>query len=112
MRLVVGPHRRRAGAGTVEATFTPDSRYLLCGTGEKVFLGRIDRLVAHSSLLYSRPLDDGTIHVYDVSDGKQVCTWQSVTKGVVAALRFNPRLMIAASADSSISLWTPPPADA
>ncbi len=81
-----GPHVRTALHAVpprLEAAFTPDGKYLMCGA------------------------DDGSIAVYSVASGALVTTWHGHT-GPVSALRFNPKLMMLASASTTLAFWLPP----
>jgi COMPASS component SWD2 len=80
-----GPHVRNVDVPPprLEASFTPDGKFVLCGA------------------------DDGSIAVYNTSNGALAATWRGHSKPV-SAVRFNPRLMMAASACNTLALWLPP----
>jgi COMPASS component SWD2 len=84
-----GPHVRNVAAPPprLEAAMTPDGKYVLCGA------------------------DDGSIAVYNAASGALVTTWRGHTRPI-GALRFNPKMMMAASACNSLALWLPPDIDA
>jgi len=76
-------HLNSAGVA-FEASFTPDAKFVLCGS------------------------QDGKIHMYDVNTGQKLgdVAWHSDPPKVV---RFSPKSLLFASADSNLALWTPPP---
>jgi COMPASS component SWD2 len=86
LRHTFANHLRNAHAvpPRLEASFTPDGKYVLCGA------------------------DDGAILVYSVASGALVTTLAGAHTSPVSALRFNPRFMLMASASTSLALWLPP----
>jgi COMPASS component SWD2 len=77
----------------LEASFTPDAKYVLCG--------KLDLL------MYLSGSQDGKINCWDVKSGAKLCewTWHSDAPRVVS---FCPKYLLAASADENLALWTPP----
>jgi COMPASS component SWD2 len=84
-----GPHVRNVDVPPprLEAAMTPDGKFVLCGA------------------------DDGSIAVYNATSGALATTWRGHARPV-GALRFNPKMMMAASACNSLALWLPPDTDA
>ncbi|XP_017047339.1 WD repeat-containing protein 82 [Drosophila ficusphila] len=67
----------------LEATFTPDSQFVLSGA------------------------DEGRIHVWRASDGYPVAVLEGNNVGPVRCLRFNPRATMFVSSDLLIAFWMP-----
>eukprot|EP01133_Synstelium_polycarpum_P005708 gene5708-6596_t len=67
---------------TLEASFTPDSQYVIGGS------------------------EDGTVHVWRTLTGEEVAVWGGHT-GKTSCVQWNPKLMMAASADTNLSFWIP-----
>lgn len=66
----------------IEASFTPDAQYVLSGS------------------------EDGTIHVWKTTTGEEVAVWGGHSN-TVGCVQWNPRSMMAASADSTLAFWIP-----
>lgn len=71
----------------VEPCFTPDSRFVLCGS------------------------EDGTVHVWSAETGAAVCQWRGQA-GPVGIVRFNPKFLMAATSCTNLAFWIPAPAAA
>ena len=74
-------------ARVVEPCFTPDSRFVLCGS------------------------EDGTVHVWSAETGAPLCQWRGQA-GPVGIVRFNPRFLMAATSCTNLAFWIPAPAAA
>ncbi|XP_064399132.1 WD repeat-containing protein 82-like [Halichondria panicea] len=82
-----------SGGLTLEAGFTPDSKYVLSGS------------------------QDGTVHVWSSDSGERVALLDGGHAGPTHCVQFNPKLMTLATAYNSMALWLPtnleePPAPA
>jgi len=66
----------------LEASFSPDAQYVLSGS------------------------EEGNIHVWNTVTGEEVAMWRGHAS-VVGAVQWNPRYMMAASADSRLVFWIP-----
>ncbi|KAL6052932.1 WD repeat-containing protein 82 [Balamuthia mandrillaris] len=66
----------------LEGSFTPDAQYVLCGS------------------------EDGSVHVWHTETGQPKAVWRGHV-GSVAVTQWNPRFMMAASADNHLVLWRP-----
>jgi COMPASS component SWD2 len=71
-----------ASALSLEASFTPDGQFVLAGS------------------------EDGTVHIWETF-GKQVAVWKGHT-GPVQCVQFNPKTMMAATADTNLAFWITP----
>jgi len=80
-RHIFQSHQNNNG-GALEASFSPDAQYLLSGS------------------------EDGTIHVWDTYSGEEKATWRGHA-GVVGCVQWNPKMMMAASADFRLVFWAP-----
>ncbi|EFA83078.1 hypothetical protein PPL_03866 [Heterostelium album PN500] len=69
-------------ASVMEASFTPDTQYVIAGS------------------------EDGTIHVWRTLTGEEVAVWGGHTSKV-GCVQWNPKMMMAASACSTLSFWIP-----
>ncbi|KAJ8440773.1 hypothetical protein Cgig2_005504 [Carnegiea gigantea] len=67
---------------TIEATFTPDGRYVLSGSG------------------------DGNMHAWNVNTRNEVARWSSHI-GAVSCLKWAPRRVMFAAASSVLTFWIP-----
>ena len=69
----------------VEATFTPDGQFILCGT------------------------ENGVVNVWNSCTGKLTAVWKGETPhpGPVGRVLFNPKKMMAVSACSQVAFWLP-----
>ena len=66
-----------------EASFTPDAKFVLCGS------------------------QDGKIHAWDVQTGLNVSILNHHTEPPLV-VSFSPKTLLMASGDSNLSMWTPP----
>lgn len=66
-----------------EATYSPDSQYILCGA------------------------QDGSVHVWSASKGTSVTKLRGEREAPIQCVQFNPRYMMLASACSKLSFWIP-----
>ncbi|EIE25790.1 histone H3 methyltransferase complex and RNA cleavage factor II complex, subunit SWD2 [Coccomyxa subellipsoidea C-169] len=71
------------GGPALEATFSPDSKYLLSGAGA-----------------------DRSIAAWNVKTMQEVARWGGHT-GLPTALKWAPRRMLVASADTNLAMWIP-----
>jgi COMPASS component SWD2 len=67
---------------SIEASFSPDGQFVLSGS------------------------DNGTIHLWETLTGKRVSIWRGHT-GAVTAVQWNPKKVMAATADQSLAFWIP-----
>lgn len=67
---------------TIEASFTPDGKYILSGSG------------------------DGKLYAWDISTGNKVASWETHI-GVVSCLKWAPRRAMFVAASSVLSFWIP-----
>lgn len=68
---------------SLEASFTPDGQFVISGS------------------------EDGNIYIWETLTGKQLCIWKGHT-GPVTCVQFNPKVMMAASADTNLAFWIVP----
>jgi len=66
----------------LEASFSPDAQYVLSGS------------------------EDGSVHVWNTVTSEEVAVWRGHA-GAVGAVQWNPRYMMAASADFRLVFWIP-----
>ncbi|KAJ4912039.1 Transducin/WD40 repeat-like superfamily protein [Raphanus sativus] len=72
-----------ASQGTsIEATFTPDGKYVLSGSG------------------------DGTLHAWNIENPSEVARWEN-NIGVVSCLKWAPRRAMFVAASSVLTFWIP-----
>uniref|UniRef100_T1HIB0 WD repeat-containing protein 55 homolog n=2 Tax=Rhodnius prolixus TaxID=13249 RepID=T1HIB0_RHOPR len=67
----------------VEASFSPDSQFVLSGSS------------------------DGRVHVWNARTGYKVCVFNAGHTGPVYCVQFNPKFMMFASACTNMSFWLP-----
>lgn len=84
-KLTIGPKLPSPVDNPCEASYSPDSQYILCG--------------AH----------DGTLHVWSACKGNKVVVLrpQRTSPEAMQCVKFNPKFMLIASACSRLSLWIP-----
>ncbi|NXW66247.1 WDR82 protein, partial [Eurystomus gularis] len=70
-------------AVTLEASFTPDSQFIMIGS------------------------EDGKIHVWNGESGMKVAVLDGKHTGPITCLQFNPKFMTFASACSNMAFWLP-----
>ncbi|KAH0630035.1 hypothetical protein JD844_012604 [Phrynosoma platyrhinos] len=70
-------------AVTLEASFTPDSQFIMIGS------------------------EDGKIHVWNGDTGMKVAVLDGKHTGPITCLQFNPKFMTCASACSNMAFWLP-----
>ncbi|KND03994.1 uncharacterized protein SPPG_01442 [Spizellomyces punctatus DAOM BR117] len=66
----------------LQASYSPDGQFVACGS------------------------EDGSIHFWEAENGSRVCTLTGHTDPP-AIVKWNPKYMMFASADSSLTFWTP-----
>lgn len=88
-KLMTGANITSPLQNPCEATYTPDSNYILCGS------------------------IDGSIHVWSTNKGTKVTQLRPTRTNPepVQCLMFNPKYMLLASACTRMSFWIPPPPD-
>jgi len=67
----------------LEASYSPDSQYIFSGSV------------------------DGVVHVWNAETGFKVCALNADHPGAIQCLKFNPKLMMLASACSNTAFWIP-----
>jgi COMPASS component SWD2 len=66
----------------IEATFTPDGKYVLSGSG------------------------DGTLHAWNIENPSEVARWEN-NIGVVSCLKWAPRRAMFVAASTVLTFWIP-----
>ncbi len=86
----------------LEASFSPDSKYVFCGISI-IYFNIINIL---KCLLGST---DGRIHVWRTTDGEKLTTLTTDSSSdCIQCVQFNPKSFMLATASTNMIFWLPP----
>ena len=75
--------RQNVKGSVLEASFTPDSQYVISGA------------------------EDGLVHMWAVDDGRKVAILDGGHPGASRCIQFNPKFMMMATACNNVGFWLP-----
>lgn len=68
----------------LEASFTPDGQFVFSGS------------------------EDGTVHIWETLSAKRITIWKGGHTGPITCVQWNPKTMMAATADTTLAFWIVP----
>lgn len=83
MCCFIGSGQKNTLGIPIEATFSPDSEYIFCGS------------------------TDGHVHAYNNKTGLKVAELESKYNEAITNVQFNPKYMMLATASSDTAFWVP-----